>query len=135
MTKALILAALAVVVAISGIWYFDLVHATPKPMTIDQCRTALAASTEFHKFVDNMDEANRSAAYVTGAMRCVLDHDQETASWSAEKKLAVVMRAYCNKQAGGNSLVQVLCDEIAEKELKRYKEHGIEAIIIPNTLQ
>jgi hypothetical protein len=135
MTKALILTSLAVVVAISGIWYFDLVHATPKPMTIEQCRTALAASTDFRKLVDNMDETNRSAAYETGAMRCVLDHDQETASWSAEKKLAVVMRAYCNKQAGGNYMIQVFCEEMSEKEQKRYKEHGMEGIIIPKNIR
>ena len=135
MNKALIITALAVVVAICGIWYFDLVHATPKPMTIEQCRTALVASTEFRKLVDNMDETNRSAAYETGAMRCVLDHDAETASWSDDKKLAVVTRAYCNKQAGGNYITQVFCEELMDKEKKRYKEHGMEGIIIPKTIR
>ena len=135
MKKTLVITALAVVVAISGIWYFDLFRAIPKPMTIQQCRTALAASTEFRKLVDNMDETNRSAAYETGAMRCVLDHDQETASWPDEKKLAVVTRAYFNKQANGNYLTQVVCEELVDKEKKRYQEHGIEGIIIPKTIK
>jgi hypothetical protein len=94
MNKTLIITVLAVGVTIFGIWYFDLVHAAPKAMTIEQCGTALRASTEFGKLVDNMDERNRSAAYETGAMRCVLDHDPETASWSDEKKLAIVGRAF-----------------------------------------
>jgi hypothetical protein len=133
--KTLIITVLAVGVTIFGIWYFDLVHAAPKAMTIEQCGTALRASTEFGKLVDNMDERNRSAAYETGAMRCVLDHDPETASWSDEKKLAIVGRAFCDKHAGGVDLTKIFCEGLFDKESERSKKYGMESIIIPKTIR
>jgi hypothetical protein len=129
---SLIITVVAVGVIVFGIWW---VHATPQPMTIEQCGTALAASTEFQKFVANMDEANRAAAHETASMRCVLDHDPETVSWSEEKKLAIITRAYCSKQASGNYLAQVFCEQLMDKESKRYKEYGSESIIIPKSIR
>jgi hypothetical protein len=85
MTKTPLLIVLAVAIAIIPIWFFGFVNVRPKPMSIEQCRAALGTSTEFRKFLDNMDETNRLAAYETGAMRCVLDRDPETASWPEEK--------------------------------------------------
>ena len=128
----LIICSIAVGMIAVGIWW---VHANPKPMTIEECRTAASASTEFQKLIANMDEANRAAAYETGAMRCVLEHDPETASWPEEKKRVIVMRAFCNKHASGNYLAQVVCEELTNKEAQRYKEYGIDAIIIPKILR
>ena len=82
-----------------------------------------------------MDETNRAAATETGAMRCVLDHDPETSSWSDEKKLAVVIHAYCEHQAAENYLIQAACESMAGKEYERVKKYGVDVLTTPAILK
>jgi hypothetical protein len=128
----LIICSIGVGMIAVGFWW---VHANPEPMTIEQCGAAARASTDFQKLIADMDEANRAAAYETGAMRCVLDHDPETASWPEDKKQVVIIRAYCQKKADGNYVAQAYCEELLDKERKRVNEYGRELIFIPKSLR
>jgi hypothetical protein len=135
MTKTAIgiIALVAGLAAIFGVWYA--LQPPPKPMTLKECRAALTGSAEFKKTVESMDETNRTAAYETAAMRCVLDHDSNTASWPEDKKMAVIAHAYCEKQAGGNPLIQQVCEAMAEKEYQKLQKYGTGVLTTPENLK
>jgi hypothetical protein len=114
-----------------GFTAYKVLNSKPQPLTLAECREAAKNSDEVRKYITayGYKDADKQSVIAAVAIRCFVDRDAETYSWSNDQKIQLVAHRFCSSRASE----AMAGDDVAVQTYRMAFQASCEAAMIERT--